>query len=42
MSSYELLCINKIIVTTFPVGVAHEELRGLMNEYSGSMGILAQ
>ena len=31
MSSDGLLCINKIIATTFLAGVAHEKLRGLMN-----------
>ena len=41
MSSHGLLCINKIIATTFPAGVPHEKLRGLKNEYSDSMVVLA-
>ena len=34
------LHIDKKIVTTFPVGVAHEKLIGLMSKYSYSMVIL--
>lgn len=32
--------INKKLVTTFPVGVTHEKLIGLMSKYSYSMVIL--
>lgn len=41
MSSHGRLRINKIIVTTFPAGVPHEKLRGLTNESSDSMVVLA-